>query len=70
MTLSLRGLRHNKGLTAKAAAEQIDISHDTLLNAERGDRVPGVTFKHKIASFYGVEVTDIWPVTEHEEQAA
>jgi DNA-binding XRE family transcriptional regulator len=66
---SLRALRHNKGLTAKEAAAQIGVGVPTLLNAESGAAAPIVQNKHKIASFYGVQVVDIWPVPETERAA-
>jgi DNA-binding XRE family transcriptional regulator len=69
MAVSLRGLRHNRGLTIKVAAERIDISPQTLLDAELGKTEPHVTFKHKIASFYNQQVTDIWPVPDTERAA-
>lgn len=64
MAVSLKGLRHDKGLTARAAADTIGVALNTLLDAENRTTEPGVTNKHKIASFYDVKVTDIWPVKD------
>ena len=57
----LIGARRNAGLSQRAAAEAIGVSRDVLLRAESGE---GIRPRHAklIADFYGVLVTDIWPV--------
>lgn len=61
--VNLKAERLNRGLSTRAAAEQIGISQAILLRAESGQ---GVWPAHAklIADFFGVLVTDIWPVEE------
>lgn len=58
---NLRAERLNRGLSTRAAAEEIGVSQAIILRAEEG---LGVRPSHakRIADFYGVLVTDIWPV--------
>lgn len=65
--VNLRAERLNKGLSAEAAADEIGVEKQVLLNTENRKTVPRPETAFKIASFYGYKVTDIWPV---EEQAA
>lgn len=60
---NLRAERLDKGLSQRAAAEQIGISQAILLRAEDG---LGVRPAHAklIADFYGFRVRDIWPVED------
>jgi lambda repressor-like predicted transcriptional regulator len=53
--------RRRRGLSTRAAAHEIGVSQAVVLRAEGGD---GVWPRHakRIADFYGVRVTDIWPV--------
>lgn len=60
-TIRLRTLRLNMGLSTRKAAIRIGIARETLERAERGEDVWPETAK-KIADFYGLRVTDIWPV--------
>lgn len=69
MATNLRELRHDQGLTARDAANRIGVSLPTLLGAENGVTDPVVQTKHKIATFYRVKVSDIWPVQETERAA-
>lgn len=69
MAVSLLKLRHDKGLNVRVAAKEIGITVPTLLDAENDVTNPAITTKHKIASFYGVQVTDVWPIPEREEAA-
>jgi lambda repressor-like predicted transcriptional regulator len=59
--VNLEEVRLNRGLSLRQAAEQIGIHRRTLDRAERGDSVHPGNAK-LIADFYGVRVTDIWPV--------
>lgn len=61
--MNLEAERLNMGLTAKAAAKRIGIADHVLRYAETGGRPRPATAK-KIADFYGVRVTDLWPVEE------
>jgi transcriptional regulator with XRE-family HTH domain len=57
--------RVNKGLSLDAAAREIGISRNTLEKAELGGDVR-LDVKKKIASYYRVRVTTIWPISERE----
>lgn len=61
--MNLRAARLNKGLSSREAAERIGVTRAILVRAEDG---LGVRPRHakRIADFYGVQVTDIWPVEE------
>lgn len=64
----LMELRLNKGLSIRAAAEEMGIAEQSLRRAEGGQSVlPRVAFK--IAGFYGRKVTDFWPVDAPVEAA-
>ncbi|HYV17326.1 MAG TPA: helix-turn-helix transcriptional regulator [Conexibacter sp.] len=58
----LRSERLNRGLTLKQAAARIGVSWKTLQRTEAGQSVPFPATALKIADFYGLRVTDIWPV--------
>lgn len=64
MSARLRGERLNLGLTQRQAAEQIGVDWKTLQRAENGESVPHPANAKTIADFYGVKVTDLWPVVE------
>lgn len=70
MARNLRDLRHDNGLTARDAAKRIGVALPTLLDAENGVTDPVVQTKHKIATFYRVPVSEIWPTVPHQERAA
>jgi DNA-binding XRE family transcriptional regulator len=70
MTKNLRDLRHDTGLTARTAAKRIGVALPTLLDAENGVTDPVIQTKHKIASYYGVQVSEIWPASTRTEKAA
>jgi transcriptional regulator with XRE-family HTH domain len=58
----LRSERLNRGLTLKQAAARMGISWKTLQRAEAGRSAPFPATALKIAGFYGLRVTDVWPV--------
>jgi transcriptional regulator with XRE-family HTH domain len=60
--ISLRAERLNRGLSVAEAAEQMDVGGMTLSRAEQGSHTPRPGAAFRIASFYGYQVTDIWPV--------
>lgn len=62
----LRAARQNRGLTLREAAQQTGVEFTALQRAERGSRPYPATAK-QIADFYGVKVTDIWPVEVRQE---
>lgn len=68
--MNLRAERLNRGLSEVAAAAAIGIARGTLKNAEAGGPMPQAAKAKAIADFYGVRVTDIWPVTQPAEEAA
>lgn len=61
--LNLREERVNRGLSERMAAAEMGIARETLLRAERGER-PHPAQGKKIADFYGVRVTDLWPLED------
>jgi transcriptional regulator with XRE-family HTH domain len=61
--IDLRSERQNRGLTLREAAKEMDVDFTALQRAERGAR-PYPANAKKIADFYGVSVTDIWPAKE------
>jgi transcriptional regulator with XRE-family HTH domain len=61
--------RLNRGLTQEDAAREIGIARATLDRAERGESIQVAKAK-RIADFYGVQVTDLWPVDAPERTAA
>ena len=58
----LRAARLNRGLTLKQAAARMGVSWKTLQRTEAGHSVPFPATALKIADFYGLRVTDLWPV--------
>lgn len=67
--IDLRKERINRGLSGRQAAKEIGVEPDTLARAERGAGVPHPRNAKLIADFYGVKVTDLWPVGESKEAA-
>lgn len=63
MKLALVRMRMNRGLSRAAAARSIGIARGTLVSAECGHRI-GEAQAKRIADFYDVRVTDIWPVDD------
>lgn len=60
--------RLNRGMSRRQMAKEIGVSEAVLRSAEQGGH-PHPSNALKIASYYGVLVTNIWPV-ENEEPAA
>ena len=63
--MNLEAERLNRGLTLRGAAKQMGITPSILFRAENGAR-PRPGGAKAIADFYGVAVTDLWPI-EHRE---
>jgi DNA-binding XRE family transcriptional regulator len=59
IALKLRGLREERGLTQKEAAELTNVSHWTLIDLESGKRDPYMPTVTKIARAYGVPVEEL-----------
>ena len=55
--------RLNQGLSVNRAAIAIGIARGSLQKAEAGE-MPHPAVAKQIADFYGVKVTDVWPVDE------
>lgn len=55
--------RVNRGFSRRRLARVINVPEQTLRRAERGEGV-SLEYAKRIADFYGVLVTDIWPVEE------
>lgn len=64
-TAALKAYRLNRGLSIREAADEIGdpVNFDILQRAEKG-ATPRPKAMKKIADFYEVQVTDIWPVEE------
>lgn len=61
--------RLNRGFSIRSLAKHINVPEQSIRRAERGEGVsPGYAFR--IASFFGHQVTDIWPVETTEEAPA
>lgn len=65
----LRVDRINRGKSIRQHADDIGVAPHVLKYAERGGR-PAHENAKKIADFYEVQVTDIWPVPEPSRSAA
>lgn len=66
----LRTERLNRGLTVRDAAREMGLADwKTLQRAEADDTVPQPGNAFKMTSFYGLIVTDLWPVVSNEVAA-
>jgi lambda repressor-like predicted transcriptional regulator len=63
--MNLVAERLNRGLSTREAAREIGVSQDILLRAENGS-TPQPRHAKKIADFYEVKVTEIWPVPDRD----
>jgi transcriptional regulator with XRE-family HTH domain len=68
--IDLRELRVNRGLSIEAAALEMEIETATLRRAELGVSKPQARNAFRIAQFYGLKVTDIWPLQKQGVSAA
>lgn len=59
MKITLKAARINAGYTQKQAADELDVSKDTISNWERGKNFPDVLDLKKIEDLYGVPYKDI-----------
>lgn len=62
--IDIKSERVNRGLSVKAAAEAIGVAPVVLRRAEDGTAVPRPHNAAKIARFYGVQATDLWPLDD------
>jgi putative transcriptional regulator len=59
--VDLRTLRHDRGLTLEKASQQMGISRAALSLIERGEVTPRPPVAFRVAAFYGLRVSDVWP---------
>jgi transcriptional regulator with XRE-family HTH domain len=59
----LRERRINAGLTQAELAERADVSEAVIRRAELG-AVPRPAAQAKIAAYFGLRATELWPVDE------
>lgn len=64
MRLDLKTERLNRGLSLAALSEETGIPKSTLARIETTDIEPAPKTKLALASFYGFEVVELWPVVE------
>lgn len=57
--MTLKAARINRNLTAKEAAEKLDISVETLSNWEKGETYPDIPKLKRIETVYQVGYNDL-----------
>lgn len=57
----LRAARVNRGLSLDQLSDETGVPKTTLARVERGS-VPNPSTQKKIADFYDVQPTDLWPI--------
>lgn len=62
--INLKAERLNRGLSQRAMAEEIGITQAILVGVEAEGRRPQPAHAKKIADYFGVRVTDLWPLEE------
>lgn len=67
-TINLRAERRNRRMTQAAIARVIGVPRQVWARAEKGLGVHPIN-AGKIADYFEVEVTDIWPVDDAEQPA-
>jgi len=67
--MNLKAERLNRGLRVPEAAEKIGVAPHVLRTAEQGT-LPRPAAAKLIADFYGVKVSDIWPIGEPDRAQA
>jgi hypothetical protein len=67
--LNLRAERLDRGLNLKQAGILTGVNWWVLRDAEQG-RIPQPANRRRIAEFYGVKPSDIWPIAEQNGQPA
>jgi DNA-binding XRE family transcriptional regulator len=65
MAIQLKAARVNANLTQEAAAKELKISKNSIINYETYKSKPSVELAKKIALLYGMKVDDIiWSLAE------
>lgn len=67
--IDLRKERLDRGLSLDQLSEEIAVPKNTIARVERGTE-PVPQTKLKIATFYGLKPSDIWPVEDTDKAAA
>lgn len=63
--MNLRALRMNRGVTLARLSKETEVSVRTLIRLENGETTsPNADTAKRLADFYGVAVTDMWPVDD------
>lgn len=60
MSVEIKKLRKQRGMTQSQLAEQLNVSQATVASWENGTRRPDLDFLPTIAAFFGVTVNDIY----------
>lgn len=69
--MNFRAERLNAGVTLSERALKMGVTRRTLQVLEKTGRMPSAPVAKRIADFYGVEVTELWPLDpEPTERAA
>jgi transcriptional regulator with XRE-family HTH domain len=55
----LHALRRSRGLSGRAAARLIGVSHSTLLRLERGDSWGSPTSREALEAYFSLPIADI-----------
>jgi len=64
--LTLARERFDKGLTVEQVAAEADVHPDTYRRAEMGIHVPRPGAAKRIADFFDLKPTEIWPIEDSE----
>lgn len=59
MKVTLKAARINAGFTQSEAAQQLNVSKDSISNWERGKTYPDIPVLKRIEKLYGVDYKDI-----------
>lgn len=62
LNAALRAARIDKGLTIEQAADQIKVGREVLRRAESNGSRPQPRHAIKIAEFYGLKPSELWPI--------
>ncbi len=66
----LREKRRDLGLNLEQAAAGCGVARGTLQRLEAGTGFPHPSTARKVATFYGLVASDVWPLTPREEVAS
>lgn len=67
--IDLRAERLNRGFSVRGLAREIGVPEQSIRRAELGQGVTPAN-AYKMATFFQLRVTDIWPVQDRERHAA